>query len=238
MAITALMVVLGFLLVVALRSQGSLAEALSSGNPQDDLVRVVQELAADRDALQTEVAQSRRGLEELESRLAAARRLRDQFIARSDTLQMEAGLVAVQGPGLRVTISDNAGPPDNAANPGNYIVHDYDLRVLVNALWMGGAEAIAINGERLTMVSAIRCVGTTVLVNSKRVTSPFVIDAIGDGGKLAAALASDTDAVTLTAEQAATFGLGYSAQTSAALRVPAYTGVLAPTVLEATGDTS
>lgn len=232
------MVVLGFLLVAGLRSQGSLAQAVSSGNQHDDLVLVVQELEADRESLEAHVAESRRALGELERRSAAARGLRDQFIARADTLQMEAGLVAVRGPGLRVTISDNAQPPENASDPGNYIVHDYDLRVIVNALWAGGAEAIAINGERLTVMSAIRCVGTTVLVNSKRVTSPFVVDAIGDGERLMAALTSDADALALTAEQVAAFGLGYSAEPLTALRIPAYGGVLAPTVLTATGKTS
>ncbi len=235
--VTVLMVVLGFLLVAGLRSQGSLAQAVSSGNQHDDLVRVVQELEADREALEAQVAGSHRALEELERRLADARGLRDQFIARVDTLRMEAGLVPVQGPGLRVTISDNSQPPQNATNPGNYIVHDYDLRVIVNALWAGGAEAIAINGERLTVISAIRCVGTTVLVNSKRVTSPFVIEAIGESERLMAALGSDTDALALTAEQVVAFGLGYSAQPSTTLRAPAFAGVLTPTVLTATGET-
>jgi len=237
LAATVLMLVLGFLLVAVLRSQGGLAQAASSGHPQDDLIRMVQGLEADRETLEMQVAESRRALDELGRRLAASRGLRDQFIARADTLQMEAGLVAVQGPGMRVTISDNDQPPENAANPSNYIVHDYDLRVLVNALWKGGAEAIAINGERLTLMSAIRCVGTTVLINNQQVTSPFVIDAIGDSERMTAALDSDADALALTVEQAITFQLGYSAQPASELRIPAYQGVLVPTALTTTEQT-
>lgn len=228
------MALLGFLLVTAARSAGEAGGGLISGDGHDDLVRVVQQLQAKREALEAELVESRRRVSEVGELMTSSRELRDEFIARSDVLLMEAGLVAMQGPGLRVTLADNGDPPDAPANPGNYIVHDYDLRVLVNALWAGGAEAIAVNGERLTVMSAIRCVGTTVLVNSKRVSSPFVIEAVGDGAALDAALASDTDALALTTEQVQAFGLTYHAERAGNLYLPAYPDRLHPAVLTPT----
>lgn len=233
---TLMMVVLGFLLVGAVRSSRTLAGSLSSGDQRADLVQVVQQLEGKRETLEAELAQSRQEMAQLGEMTAASRGLRDEYLARVDTLSMEAGLVAVEGPGVRLTLADNPRPPENGGDPGNYIVHDYDLRLLVNALWSGGAEALAINDERLTTMSGIRCVGTTILVNSRRVASPFVIEAIGDREELAVAVENDPDALLLLGEQVGAFGLGYRLEKAETLSLPAYSGRLAPSRLELAGE--
>lgn len=105
-----------------------------------------------------------------------------------DNALMLAGLTDAEGPGVTVEISDSKAP--TAANePGSsYIVHDSDLRDVVNELCTAGAEAVSINGERIIATSGIRCVGNVIMVNNKRCAPPFVINAIGDAAALEAGL--------------------------------------------------
>jgi len=88
-------------------------------------------------------------------------------------LALGTGFVTVSGPGLRVTVDDQPqGDPDGR-------VRATDLRVLVNGLWQAGAEAIAINGRRLTALSAIVNSDIAIQVNKVPLSPPYVVQAIG-----------------------------------------------------------
>lgn len=93
------------------------------------------------------------------------------------------GLTTLEGPGIEITLKDD--PTATAESVGifgdvsDHIVHDADLRVIVNELKNAGAEAISINGERLVSSTAITCIGNVIKVNDERITSPFTIKAIG-----------------------------------------------------------
>lgn len=100
--------------------------------------------------------------------------------------QFLAGLTDVKGPGIIVTLNDSKIPlpPDMppgalGATPPN-IIHDTDIGQVVNELKAAGAEAIAVNDQRLVAVSPIRCAGPTVFVNNTPQTPPYVIKVIGD----------------------------------------------------------
>jgi uncharacterized protein YlxW (UPF0749 family) len=105
--------------------------------------------------------------------------------------QLQAGQIAVTGPGLQVVLTE---PPVAAASPtpGNggtgvgdaNILTDRDVRSVVNQLWADGAEAVAVNGVRLTPTSAIRLAGQAILVDFQPITSPFTVQAIGDAAGL------------------------------------------------------
>lgn len=99
-----------------------------------------------------------------------------------------AGLTDAEGPGITVTLRDSTKPlpPDTAVT--DKIIHDVDVLRVVNELWASGAEAIAINGHRLSIGSSIRCVGPTVLIDDAKVASPIVVRAIGDASTLEGAL--------------------------------------------------
>ena len=99
--------------------------------------------------------------------------------------QTLAGLTDVEGEGVIVVLKDSAEPGTSSAN---YIIHDRDLRDIVNELVASGAEAISINGERVSPKSAIRCVGPTITINNRYFASPFTIKAIGDPKTLEAGL--------------------------------------------------
>jgi uncharacterized protein YlxW (UPF0749 family) len=92
------------------------------------------------------------------------------------TLELSTGFAQATGPGLRITVSDNPdGSPDGR-------VRATDLRRLVNGMWRAGAEAIAINGRRLSALSAIAQSNIAIQVNRGPLTPPYVVSAIGDPG--------------------------------------------------------
>ena len=143
---------------------------------------------ASRDALINRIDERQQEVASLRDRIGSLRRQNDELQSTSSrvqgqladatvqlrTLQISTGFVAVQGPGLRITVSDN---PDGSSDGR---VRATDLRLLVNGLWRAGAEAIAINGRRLTAISAIVNSNISVQVNRSPLTPPYVISAIGD----------------------------------------------------------
>ncbi|MFV0450791.1 MAG: DUF881 domain-containing protein [Propioniciclava sp.] len=100
--------------------------------------------------------------------------------SRAQTLAMGAGAAAAAGPGIRITLAD--GP--NATVTGSEVV-DADLRMAVNGLWQAGAEAVSINGQRISGLTAIRNAGDAITVNYRSISPPYRIEAIGDPDRLA-----------------------------------------------------
>ena len=122
--------------------------------------------------------------------------------------------MAVHGPGLRITVSDN---PDGSADGR---VRATDLRLLVNGLWRAGAEAIAINGRRLSAISAIVNSNISVQVNRSPLTPPYVISAIGDDN-LATPASGQHDRASQFQALADQFGFVVDRQNESELVLPA-----------------
>lgn len=100
-----------------------------------------------------------------------------------------AGLEPLTGPGVLVTLEDgDVHQQETGTDPEACLVHDTDLTALVNELWASGAEAISINGERLTVRSPIRCAGPTILINEDRAVAPFRVKAVGPAREMARGL--------------------------------------------------
>lgn len=168
------LVLLGFLLVVAYRQ--TLAEEPARTSARAGLVEQVQRRQAQSDQLQLQADKLRDEVAQLRDAAlsgTAAARLRD--------LEAVTGLARVQGDGVVIRLADGAAPADavtgNKPNLGR--VFDRDLQDLANALWAVGAEAVAINGQRLTATSTIRAAGAAILVDYRPVTSPYEVSAIG-----------------------------------------------------------
>ena len=132
------------------------------------------QLTTDIEAYRSEAAKSSDGSNALKKEL--------------DNARMMAGLTDVSGSGVTVTIADSKAPSPSDEDNSAYIVHDSDLRDIVNELCAAGAEAVSINSERIVSTSSIRCVGNTILVNNKRCAPPFEIKAIGDSSTLESGL--------------------------------------------------
>ncbi|WP_018500004.1 DUF881 domain-containing protein [Parafrankia discariae] len=140
-----------------------------------------------RDDLAASVAVLRSATEDLVNRRRTADGLWAAAKAEIDALAAPAGLAPARGPGARVTLADpSAGPPADAGNPRPAAqgpdgrLADHDLADMVNALWATGAEAVAVNGIRLTALSAVRAAGDTILVGLSPVEAPYVVDVVGD----------------------------------------------------------
>jgi uncharacterized protein YlxW (UPF0749 family) len=172
---------LGFLLAIAY--QQTIADEPEATKARDTLIQQVQNRRADTDGLQNKADQLRDDvatLREAELGGAAVARLRD--------LEAQTGLAPVEGSGAEVKIADGPTPinPVTGKQSTEARVRDSDLQLAANALWAAGAEAIAVNGQRLTATSTIRQAGEAILVDFQPVTTPYTIAAIGPD-KLASA---------------------------------------------------
>jgi uncharacterized protein YlxW (UPF0749 family) len=153
---------------------------------------------SERRELAGQVSDARRVLESEQSRLVAlraesqvleSRELRSDgstqaLLDRIELLGVKAGTLAVTGQGVRV-VADNAPGSDSPRSE----VLDSDLQKLVNGLWEAGAEAIAVNGQRLTNLSTIRLAGGAITVNARSLRRPYVVTVIGNRDTLPARFA-------------------------------------------------
>lgn len=139
-------------------------------------------------------------------------------------LEGAAGLLAVRGPGLTVTLDDaprQPGRPPLSEDPDDLVVHQQDVQAVVNALWAGGAEAMTLMGQRVVSTSAVRCVGNTLLLQGRTYSPPFVVTAIGDADAISAQLAASPQ-VRVFQQAVEDYGLGFAVQERAELTLPAY----------------
>ena len=137
------------------------------------------------------------------------------------TIRERMGLVAAEGPGLVVTLDDSSQRESRSGNLNDLVIHSQDVQAVANGLWAAGAEALAVNGQRVVPTSAILCVGNTLLINGTVHSPPFRFTAIGSG--LHTAFMSDP-LVDRFAQDADRFKLGFKVEDKDRLTVPAYTG--------------
>ena len=203
-------------------ASAQLADTHDGRQPEDlaQLVQVessrVERLSERVDSLEAEVA-----------RLGAAASTdlphrNGDLVARESVV---SGSRAVEGPGLTVSLDDapasSASIPD--ARPDDLVVHQQDLQHVINALWEGGAEAMTLQGERVTSTSAFRCSGNILLLHGKVFSPPYVIEAVGDPTELRAALDA-SPGVAKYREYVEWIALGWSVTESDRLELPPYTG--------------
>lgn len=103
--------------------------------------------------------------------------------------RFSAGLVTVSGPGIDIGLDD---APVRYESVAGLLVHDIYLNEIVNTLREAGAQAIAINGERIVPMSEMLCMGPSIRVNNKKLFAPYHIEAIGDSQKMLAAFKSSS----------------------------------------------
>ncbi|HEY8340500.1 MAG TPA: DUF881 domain-containing protein [Egibacteraceae bacterium] len=149
--------------------------------------------------------------------------------AQVDEIAAAAGLAAVRGPGVEVTLQDSSLETSPRGDPNDLVIHEQDLQAVINALWAGGAEAMAINGQRVLATTAIRCVGNTLLLHGAVYSPPYVIHAIGDDVALRDSLDRDP-AVTRFRGAVHQFQLGFSVTSLDEIEIPAHEGTPTLTV--------
>jgi uncharacterized protein YlxW (UPF0749 family) len=163
---------------------------------------------------------------------------------RADLVSVLSGAVEVRGPGVKLVVDDakeagSAAGGDARGSSGfsdTGRVRDRDMQRVVNGLWESGAEAVSINGQRLTALSAIRAAGDAILVDNRPLVPPYTVLAVGDGERLSRAFQDSADGLYLNALQE-NFGIRTNISAQEDLRLPAAPSVIVRTAQPAQPNT-
>ncbi|MEU9916593.1 DUF881 domain-containing protein [Streptomyces sp. NPDC051001] len=155
---------------------------------------------------------------------------------QADLVGILSGATAVHGPGVKLVVNDakeastggNGGPRETSGFSDTGRVRDRDMQRVVNGLWESGAEAVSINGQRLTALSAIRAAGDAILVDNRPLVPPYTVLAVGDGQRLSTKFQNSADGLYLHALQE-NYGIRTSISTEGDLRLPAAPSVIVRT---------
>ncbi|MDR7074477.1 DUF881 domain-containing protein [Fictibacillus barbaricus] len=154
---------------------------------EDSLRSQILTLQKTNRSLSEDLQKLQRNVGAKESKLADQEKASYSLVRDLKKLRMVVGNVKVKGEGVQVTLSDSSYVPEGE-NPNDYIVHEEHIRSVIDELHISGAEAIAINGQRISHDTYISCVGPVVSVDGNQYPAPFVITAIGDSHALEKAL--------------------------------------------------
>jgi uncharacterized protein YlxW (UPF0749 family) len=216
-SLAAVLALVGFLTLVA--SNGVKQAKRGAESRRAGLVRLIHTRQDEVDSLGKQLVRLRADVATARRRLSSssadeARRLHD--------VQTWAGTTPMAGPGLDIRLADSRRQPKTDADRESLAVHDVDLQLVVNALWEAGAEAVAVNGQRLVSTSPIRAAGETITVNFRPLVPPYKVEAIGADRK-----EFERSPVAQHFRQwVADYGLGFSLRSKKKIVVPAYAGTL------------
>ena len=215
------LLVLGFLIAAQLASEGPRIRITSQ--ERTPLVETTLDLQAQQQGLKQQILDLRTSIQDLEAAGQGGATVTKDLNTQLEQARIAAGLVPMSGPGIVIQLSDSgaAVPPDG--NARDYLASGRDVLTVVEELWLAGAEAIAVNGERVTVATAIEDIGGSVLVNSAYVTAPYQVSAIGPDNMFDR-LSQSPGFVDFIRSRAETFGIGVSYATPAAVDLPAYAG--------------
>ncbi|MGH3444077.1 MAG: DUF881 domain-containing protein, partial [Nocardioidaceae bacterium] len=162
----AILALFGILVVTAGVQTARTAD--QSASSHDELVAQINERQAALAHQRDQIGSMQRDIDDMRASYAEASAQGHAVQTKLTRLGLAAGASPAKGPGVRVTVDD---APHATAKQQ---VLDKDLQKLVNGLWQAGAEAIAINGERVTNLTAIRGAGEAITVNYRDVHPPYV----------------------------------------------------------------
>jgi uncharacterized protein YlxW (UPF0749 family) len=158
---------------------------LVQASERTELISRIQAAEGEQDALRRQVEDLDGQIGRLRSTALGSDDASKALEAQIDGVGPAVGLAPVTGPGVVVVVDDAPSTGDD----GRDQVLDLDLQVLANGLWASGAEAVSINGHRLSALTAIRGAGDAITVDYRSLTRPYRVEAIGDPRTLQARLA-------------------------------------------------
>ncbi|MFI5677714.1 DUF881 domain-containing protein [Streptomyces cellulosae] len=155
---------------------------------------------------------------------------------QADLMGLLSGATQVHGPGVKLLVDDakeastggDGDPRETSGFSDTGRVRDRDMQRVVNGLWASGAEAVSVNGQRLTALSAIRAAGDAILVDNKPLVPPYTVLAVGDGKRLSTRFQNSADGLYLHALQE-NFGIRTAISVEEDLRLPAAPSVIVRT---------
>lgn len=134
-----------------------------------------------------------------------------------------AGVSSVKGNGISIKLSDSKKELKEGENPNDKIVHDQDILHILNDLRINGAEAIAINSQRISSLSEVKCNGPTITINERTYGQPFIIKAIGNQENLSQAI-KDPESYSYLLKTV--YGLEIEVSTHENMVIPGYSGAI------------
>ena len=218
LVVPAILLLVGFLVTSALVEERRREAQLPSRSAE--LLDLIRTREATLDELSAEAGSLSSRLRELQRSDALESERLQAVLADVDRLRLPASANAVRGPGVVVELSDSVVSPQTRGELTDLRIQDVDLRLVVNALWQSGAEAVAVNGHRIGGTSAIRSAGDRILVNFDPIASPFRVTAIGDPDGLESGL-GETEISQQFDVWTQVYGLGFGVRTSRELTLPA-----------------
>jgi uncharacterized protein YlxW (UPF0749 family) len=213
---------IGFIAIISAVSSGGNTDLRPER--QTDLVDLVESQARRSAELQSRQQELDKQVNSLTGQVGDSSARKQQ--KASAALAPSVGLTELVGPGVAITLDDapkssNTGSVDADA----LVVHQQDIQAVVNALWAGGAQGVAVQGQRLIATSAIRCVGNSVVIQGVPYPPPYRITAVGDVGPMLDSVAR-APAISVFIEYVVKYHLGYDVEQIPTLTLGAYTGSL------------
>ncbi|MET0740913.1 MAG: DUF881 domain-containing protein [Candidatus Nanopelagicales bacterium] len=209
-AVALVLAVLGFEVVAVVIEQRQDEPAAAAA--RSALVERIADATSTYDELHAELSQLRAEVEAIRTSVLEAAGTGQTLVDQLAALGVATGTVAVTGPGVEVVLDDAAegDVPDDIDQELTRVL-DRDLQLTVNGLWAAGAEAVAVNGQRLTSLSAIRSAGDAILVNYRPLTRPYIIEAIGNPSTMSVDFADGEAGRTLRTLQQ-TYGIRFEVE--------------------------
>jgi uncharacterized protein YlxW (UPF0749 family) len=207
------LVLFGLLIVTMVLETNRAAPAVQE--ERDQLIAHIHEESQEAEALRDRAASLEADVAALERRVLSRSQEGQDLETRLRQLSVLTGVTPVRGPGLLITVDD---APDAASDASGQVL-DSDLQKLVNALWVAGAEAVSIDGQRITSRTAIRGAGSAITVNYRSLTTPYVIRAIGNPDTLPARLL-ETEGGRAWLDLQVNFGVEFATKTRRSMTVP------------------
>lgn len=186
---------------------------------EDQLRARMTEVSKENAQLEQQLRELQQRVTETEEEMSQVQKETPSIHSDLENVRLISGLSKAKGPGVTVILEDSSYASD-AQNPNDYIIHEQDVRQVINELYAAGAEGVSVNGQRLIHSSSIRCVGPTIIVNGVKSAAPFQVTAIGDSTTLSQALLLPGGVVDVLKN----WGITIKIETSNELVVPAYIG--------------
>ncbi len=219
-ALAVVLAIAGFLAVTQIRNELLIRQQLRLPSQRlEELGFMLREMERTRGQLEQQIVQMRGQLHDYEQGASQGRAHLQALGRQLDQFRVLAGHLPVSGPGVVIELKDSPFPLRPGDDPNTVLLHYTDLQGVLNELFSAGAEAVAVNGERIVSTTGLNCVGTTILCNTKRVAAPYRIEAIGDTAQMTAYLQRPESVV----QSLRAFGFPVKIIT-AQVTVPAYRG--------------
>jgi uncharacterized protein YlxW (UPF0749 family) len=219
----AALLVLGFLIAAQLGSEGPRVRYTTQ--ERTPLLETATELQAQQDDLKSRILQLREQIQAVEGQGAGSADIVRQLNADLEQARIAAGLIPLTGTGMVLQLEDSQAPVPAGASQADYLVGSRDIRSVVEELWLAGAEAVAINSERLTSTTAIIDIGSSLLVNSAYLAPPYQVTALGPTD-LYERLSRSPGFIDFVRTRAESYGIRLSFAEPETIDMPAFAGTV------------